>query len=543
MTDAEGGAEADLLRLAVELGADRVGGSFSREECRLLEVARGRGPRPPGQVVDARAAILRGEDPLGDAFCALRDSRQRRRAGAFYTPASVVAPMLEWALSHAPSRLVDPGCGSGRFAAAAARTRPGLRVIAVDLDPVATLLTRAALAVIDAREPQVLHTDYTKLSLPPEPGPTAFVGNPPYVRHHDLTASAKQWASRAAERLGLRASGLAGLHAHFYLATAALAHRGDLGCFVTSAEWLDVNYGQLVRGLLAGALGGQSLHVISTAESARVFEDAMTTAAIACFQVGAETPQLHFRRVASAAALDNLDARGGQQVERNAAAQARRWSPLLDPRRPRARRPGTVALREIARVHRGVATGANRFFVLAREEAEARGVSAWCRPVITGARQILDARGEVRNGPDLRLLLTVPGDVDRAGHPALDAYLRTGEPQTGARGAVSERYLPSHRKPWWHLGSPVPPPIVASYMARQPPRFAINPDSLLILNIAHGLYPSLPMSDDQLRALVEELNRSRRSYAGKGRTYAGGLEKFEPREMELLSIPAQGPWT
>ena len=79
-------------------------------------------------------------------------------------------------------------------------------------------------------------------------------------------------------------------------------------------------------------------------------------------------------------------------------------------------------------------------------------------------------------------------------------------------------------------------------MARQPPRFALNPDRLAILNIAHGVYPNAPLAEEQLTALVRALNSSRRSYVGGGRTYAGGLEKFEPREMEQLAIPAQGAW-
>jgi len=50
--------------------------------------------------------------------------------------------------------------------------------------------------------------------------PTLFLGNPPYVRHHHIAAKGKDWLRRAAREQGLPASGLAGLHAHFFLATA-----------------------------------------------------------------------------------------------------------------------------------------------------------------------------------------------------------------------------------------------------------------------------------------------------------------------------------
>lgn len=56
--------------------------------------------------------------------------------------------------------------------------------------------------------------------------------------------------------MGLSASGLAGLHVHFLLATALHAQVGDVGSFITSSEWLDTDYDRLVRDLLTGpALG------------------------------------------------------------------------------------------------------------------------------------------------------------------------------------------------------------------------------------------------------------------------------------------------
>jgi hypothetical protein len=56
------------------------------------------------------------------------------------------------------------------------------------------------------------------------------------------------------------------------------------------------------------------------------------------------------------------------------------------------------------------------------------------------------------------------------------------------------------------------------------------------VNIAHGLYPRQPLPAVALDGLAAYLRRSVRP--GDGRTYAGGLTKFEPREMERLRVPA-----
>jgi hypothetical protein len=135
--------------------------------------------------------------------------------------------------------------------------------------------------------------------------------------------------------------------------------------------------------------------------------------------------------------------------------------------------------------------------------------------------------------PERRVVLDLPADFDRAAHPAVDAYLAEGE-----RRGVPAGYIASHRRPWWRVGAGEPAPIVASYMARQAPRFALNPDGLALLNIGHGLYPKEPLTEEELRGLAEMLNGERDSYRGNGRTYHGGLEKFEPREMEALPIPS-----
>ena len=155
---------------------------------------------------------------------------------------------------------------------------------------------------------------------------------------------------------------------------------------------------------------------------------------------------------------------------------------------------------------------------------------------------MLDAGGIVRDGAERRLLFAPPPDVDRKAHPALDRYLKRGERRHGETPAIRDRYVTSHRRPWWHHGPLRVPPIVASYMARRAPVFALNPDGLALVNIAHGLYPHAELDHDELGALVLHLNGLRESFRGHGRTYYGGLEKFEPGEMEALLIPDGEGW-
>lgn len=515
--------EPELVGLAIALGADQVGGPLSEGELELVASV-----RPidvdPAVIASARKAIHAGGDPLGEAFASIRSPEIRRKDGMFWTPPEIVRPMLDWALASGATRLVDPGSGSGRFSAEAFRRNPILEIVAIDLEPIAALMTRAALAVLGAQRATVLCADYLTVRLPTHQGKTAWVGNPPYVRHHDLDRATKAWAVAAAKQLGVRISGLAGLHALFFLATALHAKQGDVGCFVTSSEWLDVGYGSVVRELLRNGLGGRVLELVDP--RAVPFSDAMTTALITCFEVGAGPAGMVVRMVAKPADLARLGE--GRAVTFSELGARRRWSPFF---RENGHAAGGQMLGSLFRVHRGVATGANGYFLMTKAEARARGLERWVRPAITSAAEILESDGVVHDSPERKVVLDLPADLDRAAEPAVDAYLASGE-----AAGIDQRYLCAHRRLWWRLGLGAPAPIVVSYMARQAPLFALNPDGLALINIGHGLYPRAPMSEHESADLVRELNGRRDQFAGAGRTYHGGLEKFEPREVESLSI-------
>jgi adenine-specific DNA-methyltransferase len=514
-----------LIRLALALGAAEAGGSLSAGERKLMRSVTSLDQPPGDQLAHARSAILAGEDPLGNAFCVLRDTATRRSAGAVYTPSQIVRPMVDWVLDQGPLRVIDAGTGSGRFLAEVLRRRPDIDVLAVDIDPVATLMARATLAAFERSSVRVIHGDYTTLDLPRISGRTAFIGNPPYVRHHQLSPEAKAWARQAAAKVGQRISGLAGLHAYFFLATAILGRPGDIGCFVTSAEWLDVNYGAIVRSLLLGQLGGKSLHVVEP--RAMPFEGTQTTAVITAFQIGSQDSSI---RLQDAESLDQLKdlAAGGRAVSRGLLQESSRWSGLL---RSSAKAPdGFIELGELCRVHRGTVTGANAIWVL-RHGADLPSCVLY--PAVTKAKELFAAGPVLADGAQLRLVVDIPPELDQldVGDRAKVARFIAAAKQAGA----DKGYIAAHRRAWWSVGLKAPAPILATYMARRPPAFVVNAAQARHINIAHGLYPRQELDEHTLSRLAEALRTG--TVLGQGRAYAGGLIKFEPKEMERLMIP------
>jgi hypothetical protein len=158
-------------------------------------------------------------------------------------------------------------------------------------------------------------------------------------------------------------------------------------------------------------------------------------------------------------------------------------------------------------------------------------------PTITRAREIFEAGPALKSAAALRRVVDLPADLDildEVDRDEVDRFLAWARRQGAHQG-----YIAQNRRSWWSVALRKPAPIVCTYMARRPPAFVRNRCDARLLNIAHGLYPREPMRDGILAALAAWLSQNVRIEAG--RTYAGGLTKFEPKEVERLLIPRLAP--
>ncbi|HEV3075581.1 MAG TPA: N-6 DNA methylase [Thermoanaerobaculia bacterium] len=542
LNDLAAGEQA-LVAAALALGAREVPG-WSAEEEVLARSARSPAatsasvslsypsvPRIP-PVEDLRHLLEQGKDPLGEIFCQLRSAAHRRRLGATYTPFEIVEFMVSsLARQDVPRRVVDPGAGSGRFLLRAAREFPEAELVGIEIDPLAALLLRGNLAGMGlAERSHVTVGDYRDAELTATgaiDGPTLYIGNPPYVRHHLVAPEWKRWLVATAHAKGYRSSQLAGLHVYFFLATALRAQQGDRGAFITAAEWLDVNYGRLVRDLFLDRLGGTGVIIIEP--TALPFPDAAATAAITSFRIEARPATIPFKRIHALSELRNGQ---GPGIERERLAAEARWSHLGQARR--AIPAGHVELGELFRVHRGQVTGSNRIWIAGKHS---RGLPEEVLfPTVTKAREFLQAGLVLADCRPLKRVIDLPPDLSVLGKKekqAVGRFLALAK----AAGA-DQTYIARNRRAWWSVGLRQPAPILATYMARRPPAFVRNLAQARHINIAHGLYPLQDLSEDYLELLLRFL-AARVGISG-GRTYAGGLTKFEPREMERITVPAPG---
>jgi adenine-specific DNA-methyltransferase len=472
-------------------------------------------------IQDFFPQILNGGDPLGDYFVDAVSPSDRRVFGATLTPNWLIDLQLEQIGNKcSPARVIDAGAGTGRYALRAARLWPRATVVAVEKEPALANAIRIN-AVATGLTIDVWCEDYLSLNIPELEGTTAFIGNPPYIRHHDISAEDKAWYSREMSRLSLPHSQLAGLHMYFYLKSYLLSRPGDVGSFVSAAEWLDTNYGKGMRELFC-RMGGDKLIRVDPSE--RVFPDALTTSVIGVWAIGNE-------RDVEFADLEARIVQPRTKIARDELLQREKW-PGFGRVFPKESQTRSV-LGAYFRISRGQVTGCNHLWIATDETAQLIP-ERYLFPCITDANEIIHANGVLRDGTKLRRVIDLPSDLrdlTAAERKKVDEFLETAK-----HSGASDSYIARHRKPWWRVALKPAPPIVMSYMGRRPPVFARNACEARVLNIAHMVVPVRPMSIRSQDKLVAWLNEN--VCTTLGRTYGGGLVKFEPGEAMRIPIPA-----
>ena len=465
-------------------------------------------------------------DVLGQAYCAENDARSRRVLGITLTPEWLVSRMLDEVGGEGFDTIVDCGAGTGRFAIAAAQRFPAARVVAVEQNPGLVVLLRQRLRECGlGHRVDIVEGDFRSVTIPLI-GRALFLGNPPYVRHHDIAAPWKEWYAQGNARLGIGASRLAGLHAHFMLRSAELMRQGDALCFVTSAEWLDNSYGSAVRKLPGGG-GRLSVGGLWVADSAQpVFADALVSSVVVradCLLNG---------RMARTGVINEERLQTLHQVSPAELAASHRWSAWC---RPVLALPAVgIELGEIFRVTRGQVTGLNAAWVLDDRQLDLpRSLTV---ASVTRAKELIDDVVASRSGVEqLRRVASLPADLGLVPDEYRDDVARFLA-RARAMGA-DQTYIARHRKPWHAVAMRAPPAAFVSYMGRRPPVFRANPWRASFINIAHGLYPRQAIADQTLRLLLNHLNTGIDRHAG--RMYGGGMAKFEPGDIARLRVPAQ----
>ena len=470
-----------------------------------------------------------------------RDSREKlREKGQFWTPGWVARAMVAYALRSESSVLYDPAVGDGAFFEAflALRGESDNRTFfGTDIDE---SLLRSSLF-----QKSFCDVERRDFALdPPRRRFGAIVANPPYIRHHRLTARTKAALRDLCLReMGQPIDGRAGLHVYFLIRALSMLEQGGRLAFIVPADTCEGVFSRSLWGWIASRFRIDA--VIAFDPEATPFPGVDTNVLILMIRNEAPRKRFVWIRCRRAESPDlarfvqcGLRSTLPESVERTERDVAEGIATGLS--RPQETVQTQFRLGAFATVRRGIATGANSFFWLTREQAEAEGIPPEMLRLVVGRTR--DVPGDVLEVDDLvRLesagrptLLLCPEGRTLEDLPArLRKYIQRGEQE-----GLNQRALLRTRRPWYRMEHRTPPPLLFAYLGRRNSRFVRNRAGVVPLTGFLCVYPH-PHLADHVDSLWRVLNAPEtiRNLRLVGKSYGGGAIKVEPRNLERLPIP------
>ena len=464
--------------------------------------------------------------------------------GQFWTPDWVADAMVAYALDGKSDTLFDPGVGAGAFLRAGRRLRgSSLKLRGREIDPAALVaasesgLTAEDMAGVELRD-FALH--------PPTEKYASIVANPPYVRHHRLSESAKiTLHTFARDLIGRSIDGRAGLHVFFLLRCLTMLSPGGRLAFIVSADICEGVYARTLWTWIASRFCLDA--VVTFAPDATPFPGVDTNAVLLLVRNAAPEKDFAWMRVTAAggdslthwvkAGLPHVSQFETLEITQRTAVEG--FATGLS-RAPVQSETTKHCLGDFARVMRGIASGQNDFFFMTSKRAEELQIPK--RYFIPAIGRMRDVQTEPFTNVHLRELeeanrptwLLSLGDEPREKLPeALQRYLEKGEEEK-----IPECTLIATRNPWYRMEKRTPPPFFFAYLGRRAVRFIRNQTDAVPLTCLLCIYP-FDSSPDNLERLWRVFSdpRTLANLRLVGKSYGDGALKVEPRSLQQLQLP------
>ena len=497
--------------------------------------------------VDIRGAGRRSPLLSAEARRELRNGHHS--VGLFLTPPELAQELVITAVAEHAGRVKidfgDPAIGSGIFFATLLRHVDQTRIrsaVGVELDVLRAELTAEKWA---ARNLEVVTGAFPDIRLD-SGSRSLIIANPPYVRSQKLDRDVtRRWQIELAGELDIQVSGRADLYVYILLSCHRWMAPGAVAAWLLPTEFMQTDYGRAVREYLTTYVQLRRIHTFDSTKP--LFENARVSSTAVFFQN--RPPEANDAVIVSSGGTIASPVEQ-RELHIKDIHGLHKWAPAAWDSRPTRPSPDySYRLGDLFQIKRGIATGANHFFVKSLREVKMLDIPRrWRRPLIPRMRLLDDSVIEANNDGD-PLLDSVEWLIDCVESmvlieevaPAFAMYLRSASEE------ILSRRLLRDRRPFYRQESRQPPPFLFSYMSRDVSNrdvgpFLLNRSSAVYLNNYHGLYPRFNLQDSAQRGvtdvdilrMLQKIDRT--EFAREGRSYVSGLRKMEPRELAEVRV-------
>lgn len=458
----------------------------------------------------------------------------RKKFAQFFTPFPIADLMVKWILGNPDlNTVLEPAFGLGVFSRAILSHNENVKIKAFEIDE--TIFTSAK-NIFDEFENVSIHLqDYMYNDWKNKYD--GIICNPPYFKFHDYDN--KNILKEIETNLNCKLNGFTNLYTLFLLKSIFQLSKNGRCAFIIPSEFLNSDYGKLVKTYLIKSKTLRHIFVIDFEEN--VFDDALTTASIILCANDNETSEVQFSNIQSLNDLNQIQEIINSYPTKITTKQVYDFSELNPEIKWKAyyQKQNSINFKNLvpfskyAKVVRGIATGSNDYFTFNQSKAKDFSINeeyllpCICRAITSKstfftALDFENLKNEDKNVYLLNAVNSNDKDVIR--------YLQKGEEEE-----INKKKLTSSRTPWYSIENRPPAPIWVSVFNRKGLRFIRNEANISNLTTFHCIYPKQTnlfsqISIDLLFAyLLTET--AKQIFEDNSREYGNGLQKFEPNDI------------
>lgn len=485
-------------------------------------------------MIDLKDISLATNNQVEKSYSKSISLEHRKKFAQFFTPYQLASLMADWLLGNKNLKTVlEPAFGLGVFSRALLNKKSELLIKGFDVDDI--IYSEAKQIFEDTANVELHLEDYMFNDWSNKYD--GIICNPPYFKFHDYDN--KTILNEIENRLRIKLNGFTNLYTLFLLKSIyQLNHNGRLA-YIIPSEFLNSDYGKLVKSALIKNKVLRNIIVFDFEEN--VFDDALTTACILLCSNDKNYQKVKFSTIKKIDELETIQTYisnyPGNSIDVSTFTNSEldsdvKWRKYYQPQNG-IRYKNLIPFSSVAKVVRGIATGANEYFTFSKSKASLYGIDEkYLLPCICKAVDVKDNfftkekfNSLVIADRQTYLLNGIVGKDDK-----VSKYIQLGE-STG----IDKKYLTSCRNPWYSLENRPPSPIWVSVFNRSGLKFIRNEANISNLTTFHCVYPvqtSLfnKVNIDILFAyLLTDV--AREIFEDNCREYGNGLQKFEPNDL------------
>lgn len=449
----------------------------------------------------------------------------RKKFAQFFTPEPVAKIMIDWVLGKSQVQsILEPAFGLGVFSRLILEQKRDINITSFDVDPVIFEIAKQnfnKFTNINYFLEDYLFNDWNSKY-------DAIICNPPYFKFHDYEN--KKTLEEIKKRLNINLSGFTNVYTLFLLKSIHQLKEDGRAAYIIPSEFLNSDYGKLVKEYL---IKSKTLkHIVLFDFEKNIFDDALTTSAIILLEKNNSTDKISFSNIKDFEALKAYPNVPTFEYEVEKLDPNIKWRTYYTEQNSKKYKD-LIPFKNVAKVVRGIATGANDYFVFNNSKAKKHKIANdYLLPCITKSKDVKlpfftkDDFNKLENDDaNIYLIDACTNETDKN----ISEYIKVGE-----KNGINKKYLTSKRTPWYSLENRPPSPIWVGVFNRNGLKFIRNEANISNLTTFHCIYPNsnllYKINIDLLFAylLTDVANQI---FSDNRREYGDGLKKFEPNDL------------